>query len=77
VKSIASIVKQNQLLISDKHQNDRLHIGCSLVCGADVLISYNFRHLVNIKTIRGVRAISLSNGYPIIEITTAKIVMGL
>ena len=65
---IANLVRKNELLISDKHQNDRLHIGCAFVTGCDIIVSMNFKHLVNVKTIRGVRAISNIEGYKNIDI---------
>jgi len=65
---IASLVKKNELLVSDKHHNDRLHIGCAFVAGCDIIVSMNFKHLVNVKTIRGVRAISNIEGYKNIDI---------
>lgn len=65
---IADLVKTTGLLVSDKHQNDRLHIGCAVVCGADILVSLNFKHLVNIKTVKGVRGIAVIEGYAGIEI---------
>jgi len=63
VEDIADLVKSTGLLISDKHQNDRLHIGCAIVSGCDVLVSYNFKNLANVRVIKGVRAISLLSGY--------------
>jgi len=63
VEDIADLVKSTGLLISDKHQNDRLHIGCAIVSGCDVLVSYNFKNLANVRIIKGVRAISLLSGY--------------
>jgi len=67
---IAGLVKSNGLLISDKHQNDRLHIGCAIVAGCDVLVSYNFKHLVNVRTIKGVRGIASLSGYNSLDIMT-------
>ena len=55
---IAELMQKSELLISNKHHNDRLHIGCAFVTECDVIVSMNFKHLVNVKTIRGVRAIS-------------------
>ena len=68
VKRIADLVKNNGLLASDKHQNDRLHIGCAVVSGCDILVSLNFKHLVNVKTIKGVRGIASLGGYGNIDI---------
>jgi len=65
---IAELMRKSELLISNKHHNDRLHIGCAFVTGCDVIVSMNFKHLVNVKTIRGVRAISNIEGYKNIDI---------
>ena len=64
----SNLVKKNELLIADKHHNDRLHIGCAFVTGCDIIVSMNFKHLVNVKIIRGVRAISNIEGYKNIDI---------
>ena len=58
-RKIAEIIKQNGLIVADKHSNDRLHIGCAINSNCDVIVSMNFKHLVNVNTIRGVRAISI------------------
>ena len=58
-RKIAEIIKQNGLIVADKHSNDRLHIGCAINSECDVIVSMNFKHLVNVNTIRGVRAISI------------------
>jgi len=75
IERVADLVKVNKLLISDKHQNDRLHIGCAVVHGCDVLVSYNFRHLVNVRVIKGVRGISNLTGYGNIDIMPAAMVV--
>jgi len=38
----------------------------------DVLVSWNFKHIVNLKRIRGYNAINILNGYPTIEIRSPK-----
>ena len=65
---IAELVRVNGLLIADKHKNDRLHIGIAIENNCDVIVSMNFKHLVNVTTIRGVRAISNLEGYGNIDI---------
>ena len=65
---IAELVKVNGMLIADKHKNDRLHIGTAIENNCDIIVSMNFKHLVNVTTIRGVRAISSLEGYKSIDI---------
>ena len=65
---IAELVKVNGMLIADKHKNDRLHIGTAIENDCDIIVSMNFKHLVNVTTIRGVRAISNLEGYKNIDI---------
>jgi predicted nucleic acid-binding protein len=65
---IADLVKVNGILVSDKHKNDRLHIGTAIESYCDIIVSMNFKHLVNVATIRGVRAISNLEGYGNIDI---------
>ena len=71
IQDIAALVKSTKLLVSDRHQNDRLHIGCAIVSGCDVLVSYNFKNLANVRTIKGVRGISSLSGYGNIDIVPA------
>ena len=65
---IAGLVKVNGILVADKHKNDRLHIGTAIENDCDIIVSMNFKHLVNVTTIRGVRAISNLEGYKSIDI---------
>ena len=64
----AELVKVNGMLVADKHKNDRLHIGTAIENDCDIIVSMNFKHLVNVTTIRGVRAISNLEGYGNIDI---------
>ena len=65
---LADLIKSTGILISDNEENDRKHIGCALFAGADVLISFNFKHVVNITTIREVKAIAIREGYKMVDI---------
>jgi len=76
VEKIAELVKTTGLLVPEKCENDRLHIGCAVVHGYDILVSYNFNHLANVKTIRGVRGISNLCGYGNIDIMPASMLIG-
>ena len=49
---------------------DCQHIAVATVHKVDVLVSWNFKHIVNLKRIRGYNSVNLRNGYPMLEIRT-------
>lgn len=51
---------------------DCQHIAIATVSRADVLVSWNFKHIVNLNRIRGYNGINYQNGYPMIEIRTPR-----
>ena len=51
---------------------DCQHIAIATCCHADVLVSWNFKHIVNLDRIRGYNGINYQNGYKMIEIRTPK-----
>ena len=51
---------------------DCQHIAIATICNADVLVSWNFKHIVNLERIRGYNGINLQSGYKMIEIRTPK-----
>ena len=55
-------------ILKKKSFDDCQHIGTAVVNGCDCIISWNFKHIVNVKTIRGMRAITNLEGYKQIEI---------
>ena len=57
-------------LLPEKSVNDRLHIAAAMMNGCNILVSWNFKHIVNVKTIDGVRMISLKNNLNPIDIYT-------
>lgn len=63
-------------ILTEKSLDDCQHIGAAVVNGCDCIISWNFRHIVNIKTIRGVRAITNLEGYRQIEILSPSALLG-
>ena len=69
VHKIAKSVVLNGVLL-DRNYNDCLHIACAITSRCDCIVSYNFKHLVNIHTIKGVRAISNLHGYGNIDIVS-------
>ena len=57
-------------IIPQKYQDDALHIALAAYNGADALISWNFKHMVKLKTIRGVNGINRMLGFKELEILT-------
>ena len=51
-----------------KHIEDALHIAIATVYSLDVLVSWNFEHIVKLKTKREVNAINMLLGYGQLEI---------
>jgi len=47
---------------------DAQHIAVATVARLDVLVSWNFRHIVNLDRIHGFNAVNLRAGYPLLEI---------
>jgi len=47
---------------------DALHVALASVAHADVVVSWNFKHLVQLRRIRAFHAVNLLRGYPLIEI---------
>lgn len=59
-------------VIGKTSRADCQHIAIATLCNADVLVSWNFKHIVNLDRIRGYNGINFQNGYKMIEIRTPK-----
>ncbi len=57
-------------IVPVRYQNDLRHVSVATVARADALVSWNFRHLVNVNTRRAVHAVNVRLGYPMIEIVS-------
>ena len=51
---------------------DCLHIALATINRADYLISWNFKHIVNVQRIRGYNSINIKNGYKELEIRSPR-----
>lgn len=51
---------------------DCLHIALATINRADYLISWNFKHIVNVDRIRGYNAVNIKNGYKQLEIRSPR-----
>lgn len=65
----------NMGILTKKSYDDCQHIGTAVTNGCDCIVSWNFKHIVNIKTIRGVRAITNLKGYKPIEILNPSVLL--
>lgn len=62
-------------ILTKKSYDDCRHIGAAIVNECDCILSWNFKHIVNIKTIHGVRAITSLDGYKSIEIWNPSVLL--
>ncbi len=58
--------------ITQKHIDDAHHVALATVSKADLLVSWNFKHIVHLEKIRMFNAVNLKEGYQPIEIRTPK-----
>ena len=59
-------------VVTVKHLLDAQHIAIASINHIDVLVSWNFKHIVNLKKIHLYNSTNLKYGYPMIEIRTPK-----
>ena len=57
-------------VITKKSRVDAQHIATATISHVDVLVSWNFKHIVNLDRIHGYNSVNLKLGYPMIEIRT-------
>jgi hypothetical protein len=50
--------------------SDAQHIATATVHRADVLVSWNFKHIVNLARVQGYNSVNLREGYALLEIRT-------
>ncbi|MBX3044217.1 MAG: PIN domain-containing protein [Candidatus Kapabacteria bacterium] len=63
-------------VVGKTSRNDCLHIALATINNADILVSWNFKHIVNVMRIRGYNAVNLINGYKAIDIRSPKEIIG-
>ncbi len=62
-------------ILTKKSYDDCQHIAAAVVTECNCIISWNFKHIVNIKTIHGVRAITNLTGYKAIDILSPTVLL--
>ena len=59
-------------VVGNTHIDDCLHIALATINNVDILVSWNFKHIVNIYRIRGYNSVNLKLGYKTLEIRSPK-----
>ena len=62
-------------VLSPRMRADAQHIAIATIARVDVIVSWNFKHIVNLERIRGYNSVNLRNGYPMVEIRTPREVL--
>lgn len=62
-------------VLATRMRADAQHIAIATVARVDVLVSWNFKHIVNLQRIHGYNSVNLRKGYPMIEIRTPREVL--
>jgi predicted nucleic acid-binding protein len=55
-------------VLSENWQPDALHVATATVAQCDLIISWNFKHIVNYRRVRGYNAVNILEGYRSIAI---------
>lgn len=59
-------------VVGQTSYDDCIHIATATINRIDLLVSWNFKHIVNIRRIRGYNSINIKNGYQPLEIRSPK-----
>lgn len=64
---MAEAYEKNKIL-TPKFMEDMIHIALATVANVDVVVSWNFKHIVHLDKIRLFNAVNLKMGYKELEI---------
>lgn len=62
----------DEKVVGDTSLDDCIHIATATINRADILVSWNFKHIVNVYRIRGYNSVNLRMNYPSLEIRSPK-----
>ncbi len=62
----------NEKVVGETSIDDCRHIACATINKVDYLISWNFKHIVNVFRIRGYNSINIKNGHIQLDIRSPK-----
>jgi len=63
-------------ILTPKSIDDCTHIAAAIVADCDIIVSWNFKHIVNVKTVKGIKAVSALGGYDDVLIMTPSFLVG-
>lgn len=64
-------------VVGPSSEDDALHVAIATVSNADLIVSWNFKHIVHVDKIRRFNAVNLVQGYQAIDIRSPKEVVVL
>ena len=59
-------------VVGKSSSSDAHHVALASISRSDLIVSWNFKHIVHYEKIRGYNAINLREGYPMIDIRSPK-----
>lgn len=62
----------NENVVGKTSRADCIHIALATLNNADILVSWNYKHIVNVNRIRGYNSVNYKFGYKILEIRTPR-----
>ncbi len=74
-KELAMEIIQEKIL-TPKSLDDCMHIATAIINNCDIITSWNFKHIVNLRTITGVRRITFGERYNNIDIYAPFVLLG-
>lgn len=66
----------NENVVGQTSLDDCIHIAVATLSKVDVLVSWNFKHIVNVYRIRGFNSVNLRLGHTTIDIRSPREIVG-
>lgn len=66
----------NEGILNPKSFDDCLHIASAIINDCNIIVSWNFKHMVNVDTINGIRRITFAKRYNNIDIYAPYVLLG-
>ena len=74
IENLANLYIKDGVL-TQKNFSDAIHISSAVVANCDMILSWNFKHFVNVRTIGGVRTVNSKNWYKEISIVVPSMIV--